>query len=483
MPTSSRAAPASAVVALAASAFMASGSRDFCLDDAWIHLAYAQSLKLGDGFSYNPGDHATGFSSPLWAALLALWPWFGNPVIAVKVLGALCHAALAWGAAALTLQLTAAERARPASFVAGLLVACDPLLVFSATSGMEVSLTAALCVWALWISLARPAAVSGAVALGAAAVFARPESLFLLAAFAVLAWSATRRSSAFYPFAGAVAALAVWVVYCYWVSGYPWPNTYYAKRHADLGEGLVYFGLRVLTAQAWSLALTGLVLVGLAVRRPGPTRTVALAWLTAVIGVAASRELLLNALFYCSRYFAIFAAIPCVLVASQLPERKLLRALVLVPIVAVNLFMLPGVRALQRAQENDITTLHTEPAQYAAATLPKDARVIVEGAGATRFFLPRSARVIDLIGLNYTPAVHARTHEEKLCSVLRARPNFLLLPDGFVATYQRASELEILRTFVDRDYALTVMKRRRPFGIVAAKLGPLRPQARALCSL
>src|SRR5690606_3109071 len=42
------------------------GSRDFPLDDAWIHLAYAKSLRLGDGLSYNPGDWETGASSPLW---------------------------------------------------------------------------------------------------------------------------------------------------------------------------------------------------------------------------------------------------------------------------------------------------------------------------------------------------------------------------------------------------------------------------------
>src|SRR5690606_18764685 len=53
---------------------MVFGLVDFTLDDAYIHLAYAKSLRLGEGLSYNPGDYETGFSSPLWVALLAVWP-------------------------------------------------------------------------------------------------------------------------------------------------------------------------------------------------------------------------------------------------------------------------------------------------------------------------------------------------------------------------------------------------------------------------
>ena len=50
------------------------GERDFCLDDAWIHLSYAKSLRLGEGLSYNPHDWETGCSSPLWVLVLAAWP-------------------------------------------------------------------------------------------------------------------------------------------------------------------------------------------------------------------------------------------------------------------------------------------------------------------------------------------------------------------------------------------------------------------------
>src|ERR1700755_404930 len=91
--------PAAALIAFAPAIFMLVGGHDFCLDDAWIHLAYAKSLRLGDGLSYNPGDWETGFSSPLWVFFLAALPWGSSPVVAVKLFGGLCHAALAWGVA------------------------------------------------------------------------------------------------------------------------------------------------------------------------------------------------------------------------------------------------------------------------------------------------------------------------------------------------------------------------------------------------
>ncbi|HET6335725.1 MAG TPA: hypothetical protein VFG30_21015, partial [Polyangiales bacterium] len=85
--------PIAFVIALAAAVFMLAGGVDFCLDDAWIHLAYAKSLRLGDGLSYNPGDHETGFSSPLWVLLVAVMPWGASPVLSVKLIGTLCHGA------------------------------------------------------------------------------------------------------------------------------------------------------------------------------------------------------------------------------------------------------------------------------------------------------------------------------------------------------------------------------------------------------
>jgi hypothetical protein len=468
------------VLALGAALFMALGSRDFCLDDAWIHLAYAKSLRLGDGFSYNPGDHETGFSSPLWVLSLAATPFLSDPVLVVKLLGALCHAALAWGAARLALQLSAAGTGERNAWLAGLFVATDPLLAFAAVSGMEVSLTAALVIWTVSVVAGR-SSTAAALCLGFACVWARPEALFLLAPYCAFSWYPSRSRVAVAALTGALLALALWMLYCEAVSGHPWPNTYYAKRHAEPLRGLLYFAVRVLPAQAWAVSLIGFGLVVAATVRRGPARALAIAWLIAIVAIAASREIATGALFYSIRYFAIFGAIPCVLAASQLPARLPFAVLATVLISIVTALLLPQARSLQRRQEEDITAQHTEPAHYLAREVPGDARVAVEGAGATRFFLPRSVRVIDVVGLNLASAVHARTAIERLCSVLREHPTHVLLPSDFVANFERALVLEPMQTFVDEHTAIAV--RSSVHRIHAARVVDVRPEVRRTCGL
>jgi hypothetical protein len=456
------------------------GSSDFCLDDAWIHLAYAKSLKLGDGFSYNPGDRETGFSSPLWVALLALCPWrsVDDPVASVKLLGVCTHALLAWGAARLGAQLAPKEHARAAAWVAGLLVACDPLLLFAAGSGMEVTLAAMLLVFTL-LAICRDAKTS-VLPLAAASVWARPECLFVLAGLAALRRPRAQSASAWLGLAAASAALLAWVAYSQWVTGYPWPNTYYAKQGGQLGAGLIYFVAQVLPLQAWSLGLTGLGLFALSLVRKGDAQRIAIAMLLAVLAIAASRHIILGVLFYCSRYFAFLGALPCAVIASQLPVQARKRILLLLPIALANAFLLPQARALSRAQELSIHRLHTEPARYLAQTLPPQARLAVEGAGATRFFAPRTTRIVDVLGLNSTTVVHS-DGLARLCTIMRERPTHVLLPEAYYVSFTAWFELRPLRQFVDNEYAMSRhLEQRR---LTAAQVLGLTTLAHRRCSL
>ena len=45
---------------------------DFVADDAFITARYVRNLLAGEGLVYNPGERVEGFTSPLWAASLAL---------------------------------------------------------------------------------------------------------------------------------------------------------------------------------------------------------------------------------------------------------------------------------------------------------------------------------------------------------------------------------------------------------------------------
>jgi hypothetical protein len=454
---------ACAVVAIGLSSALIPGGVDFGLDDAWIHLVYAESLRAGQGPSYNPGAWETGFSSPLWVLALAAWPTSQDPVVPVKLLGALCHGATAFLASTLALELARArarlDRPVPLASIgllAGVLAAASPTLLQGAVSGMEVALAAATLL-ASALALVRGARIAAA-ATAAAAVLARPEGLFFVLPAALALGLARRDRAALWAAVGAAAAMLAWNVYCLAVSGHPWPNARYVKSGAGL-SGLSYLGREVLPWQPWLVGIGGVVLIGLALRGAARDRqrepwALVAGLLGFWIGTALSRPLHVGVLFYESRYFAPAAVIPAVLLAQGLIDgRRALVGALVVPVALVTSLQIGAVREQLRAQELDVWQLHTAPARHAAAVLPPDAVLAVEGAGALRYFTPRSIRVVDVIGLNDGEIARAPDDVARACVLLARAPTHFVLPEHIAANLDAVFELELLRAFDDESYA------------------------------
>lgn len=461
-----------ALVAALLGALMLPGPADFALDDAWIHLAYAKSLRAGDGLSYNPGDHELGFSSPLYVLLLAVWPIAGDPVRPVQLLGIFLHAVTAFVAAHLGLEL-ARRRATLESplpvlsltLLGGVLVAATPTLVQASVSGMEVGLAAALVLAVAWAMLAGH--TTAALACAALAVTARPEALgFVVALAGVLVpwrWRMGERGASvrapLLAVVGALAALAAWVLYCLAVAGQPWPNAQAIKGEGGSVEGLGYLAAQVLPWQPWLVSLTGVVLLGLALRGDLRSRrpellALVLASVATLVAIAWSRPLDPSLAFYQSRYFAPFAAPLALVLPFGLPRQRRVLALAL----ALPLAVVTGlqIRALQEAslhQRADTRELHTAVAQTIATLLPRDARVAVEGAGAPRFFAPRSATILDLVGLNDRfIARHQRDVPAKLCHLVRQEPTHFAIPEEWVPQFSPVFRLRPIARFEDPMY-------------------------------
>ena len=274
-----RAAWLAALVAVLLAAPFIAGPHDFPLDDAWIHLSYAKSLRLGDGASYNPGDGELGFSSPLWMLALAAWPIAGDPVRPVQLLGLLLHGLTAWIAAHLGLALArpraSVEAPMPLlslTLLAGVFAAATPTLVQSAVSGMEVSLTAAIVLAVAWAMVTGRVGASGI--LGGLAVLARPEALGFVVALAagLTPWrwrTKAPRAAVLAPMvavAGAVIALGLWLVYCFAMLEQWWPNAQYVKGEGGGFAGLSYVTEQVLPWQPWLISGSGVILLVLAAR-------------------------------------------------------------------------------------------------------------------------------------------------------------------------------------------------------------------------
>ncbi len=495
-----------ALVGFGLAASMIADTRDFALDDAWIHLSYAKSLRLGDGLSYNPGDAETGFSSPLWVLLLSVWPIAGNPVVPVKLLGALLHAATSWMAALVTLELCrrSAQPQRPVplaslTVLGGVLVAIQPTLVQAATSGMEVPLaTFVLLAACREVLLGRSKA---AAAWGLACTGSRPELLGAVVVFAgvivATRWRAraedARVRAATFAIIGALAALGIWVLYCLAVSGAPWPNAQYVKGPGGGLAGLAYVRDEVLPWQPWFVGLSGVVLVGLALRadardRDPATWALLAAFVLTSIAIAVSRPLHPGVLFFESRYFAPLAPLPILLVPVGLrtigPDAKRwqrwLAAVALVPVGGLSGLQIWQLRGDVVEHCEDTHALHTQVAQWVATSLPPDAVVGVEGAGAQRFFTPRTMRIVDLVGLNDRDAAHAHFERTaKLCVFVRRGLTHLVIPADWAAQFSPPFAVRALTRFDDPRY--TQVRPPRPASVVVFEIGGVAPDWAARC--
>lgn len=470
---------ACAVVAALLAGLLVVDVPDFALDDAYIHLAYAKSLRLGEGLSYNPHDWETGFSSPLWVLLLSVWPVprgpGTDPVISVKLLGVLMHAVTAWAAASLVMDL-ARDRARDdrpvpllsITLLGGVLVAATPPLLQGAASGMEVPLAAAALAWGTRTAVA--GSVRGSLALGLAAVWSRPECLIYAVALALplCLWrwrAASPRPRVIAPAAlagGALLGLGVWMAYDLAVSGWVWPNPQYIKGEGGGLAGLHYLLEEVLVWQVWLVSLTGAVLLGLGLSRDLVERrpemlAIVVATAATMAGIAVTRPLHEGVQFFESRYFAIVAGMPMALLpvalANLTGRGRWLGAALLLPVVVISGLQTSQVYQALMAGGDDTRTLHTRLARTIATQLPSDAVVAVEGAGAPRFFTPRSMTIIDLVGLNDRIAAHLHHQPEaKVCHYVRQDPTHIALPQDWIPIYGSVFELTPLARFTDDAY-------------------------------
>jgi hypothetical protein len=465
----------------------------FCLDDAYIHLAYAHSLRLGDGLSYNPGDWETGLTSPLWVLLLSLWPPGTPGVLVVKTLGVLLHGLAAACVVGLARALDPAESTggttEPAlrgswPLLAGLLCGATPLWVQGATSGMETSLAACLVIGATWAALRD----RGDLALGLAALaqLTRPECLVYFLLLSAGLWTLVGGRRALGPAVGAALGFVAFGLYALTVSDYPFPNTYYVKGDVMALESLRYLFVEVTPVQPVVLSLTGLFLLGFSIREQRRTgNTIAAVVLVAGLGAAAaialSRTLYDGVQFYQSRYFAPFAWVLPLVAAHGVAGMPRGRAVWwCLPLFAASAFLVWANVDLQRGQERGVQRLHVDAAHHMRAELPPDAVIGVEGAGAFRLLTPRSMTVVDLMGLNDGAVAHGPDGlMHKLCHLRRRGGTHVAYPAQWKQTLTAAFELEELKRFTEPRY--TQLLPARAWQTTLARVIADRPEFARFC--
>ncbi len=398
------------------------------LDDSWIHLQFARNLAAGEGLSFQDGRLMPAATAPLWTALLSLGFLLPGAALAwAKISGVACFLGTVYATDRLAAELGLEA---PARRLATVLTAATHWLVWSALSGMEVTLFAFLSLWGMVLHLRErrePGRLPMSLAVLAVATLARPEgSLLLLLAVADrcvrfdsappglrLAPSLRRPGLLTGIAAAAIVVLPTWIFYRLAGDSFL-PTTYAVKTSADLVPSGAY--LRIVLdilfrSQPIMLLAAGAGIVRL-VANLGGRRDRGLLPALWPVGLALAYSLLASPgapppVGNFGRYW--FPILPVIVILGVLgleeAGRRLgrpLRALAITALIVPQLWGLGTgyghyLKTLSNVEDSDVAA-----ARWLSDRLPPDALLAVQDIGALKYHLPN--HVIDLAGI-VTPEI------------------------------------------------------------------------------
>lgn len=401
-------------------------------EDFLITLRYAENLAAGNGFVYNPGEHALGTTTPFYTLLLAGGIYLGMDG---ATLGKSLNI-LADGGVCFLLVMLGRTLQRPAcGTLASLLYAFTSAPVNFSTGGMETGLVTLLGLSALLAYLNWREAVLG-VLLGLL-VFARIDGMALAVIF-LSAWAARARRPPWRALSLMLLVLAPWLLFAGIYFGSPVPDSMVSKLHvyrhlrSDVLPNLAEFH-RQFAGGAAQLALLVFSVIGLAASwRAHRALRPAWVWMSAYYFV-----LLTSKVPAFGWYFV--PPLPVYYLTSALGAAAALRVLRIhvspsvqrAGLVAVALMLaarLPAIardiRAAQQLEEN----VRVPIGKWLRERMAPGETVMLEPIGTIGYY--SGGRVLDVIGL-VSPQVRAFYHpgvRSPLRGIaLRYRPDWMVL--------------------------------------------------------
>ncbi len=414
-------------VAVIAARTMAGWNPIYPLDDSYIHLALARTMATAGIWGSDPTIPAAASSSPLWTLLLAafyrawpasalpdlLWVPFGLNVTLGAALVLLWRRILGpgtWAAAAIVLLILAVPLA--------------PIALLGMEHGLHI-LLATLLGWFAVTRLDAPRTTPRdallIAVLAAAAVAARYESLFLVAALLPFALWRRHWNVAIALSAGAGATLVGFGLW--WIAQGGWflPNPLLLKRSLFLGQVELDLLTRLLLPLLTLLrnlelpVLRELLLLLLclipallgATWRQGyrsENAFAAVAWMTTLLHLGFAGTGWLH------RYEAWIVALDLLAVAWLLvagPAAASGRALRIGLAILAALGVARGAIATADTVRSvdDRRLEHLAPAEFIAQAFPGET-ILVNDLGAMAYFVP--GKVIDLFGLGHNEPIRLR---------------------------------------------------------------------------
>jgi arabinofuranosyltransferase len=429
-----RAALVAALVVTILGSFLALAALGFPLegvDDANIIFVYARNLVNGAGFVYTPGfERVEGFTSLLWTLVSASIQGISSRrhELLTLAVSLLLTGVTVWSVLRTVFETTRAPLARAAAAL--WVLAQSSFFAWSFATLMDLTLWSALLALGVRAVLApgleveqRAPRLAGIIAL---MVLTRPEALLVGPALVALAgFQAFERDvplgriarSLALPIVAFVVVAACLTVFRLSYFGYPLPNTYYAKvsgnRAYNLIEGAKYVGRYFKAFPPRLLLLVPLAYGTLDLLRPRAQKVLAastrgsvfILWLGFVLPLYGGGDHFAEHRFLVP--FLPWLALPLAELVANAGTRRPAVApvvVVLVALVGIGDFarLFQGSRlALEFQLADEGRRMGKALTREIGALAPK---VGVTGAGGIAYGY--EGRIVDLLGLNYTPMAH-----------------------------------------------------------------------------
>jgi len=211
------------------------------LDDAWIHIQFARTIFEGTPWEYSPGYPSTGSTSPLWSLILSPIFFFTSDQFGIVWGTYIISSAFFVGCTYLTGRIVTNYVEHPGwGLMAMSAFVIIPRNAWLMLSGMETPLFVFVLLLSIWILDKQEMKYDLLIGIVAGVAYlSRPEGIIVAICIpirfimiALRGKSTTKRFSLFI-LSGVFAVIVVspWVLQCLSTTGYPLPDTFYAKVH------------------------------------------------------------------------------------------------------------------------------------------------------------------------------------------------------------------------------------------------------------
>ncbi len=376
------------------------------LDDGYIHLVYARNLLDGHPFQFNVGETSSGSTSPFWVLVLSVLGVFVGVMGASWVASALSFAIAAYAAFALARQVALSlEGDQLLPSLAPLVILTHGRFFWHAFSGMETQLYSAAVALSLAAFLSearRGRAFFGSAAIGAVALWIRPETflLVLVLASAYLLESRGRLRRALGPIAVLAASVALYFVFNYVLTGAPLPNTYFSKSSLYRGTRADYLGYTAATFWRDNHVLFigfafGFVLVLVRAFRSGVLwLSVPVVW---VLGLVFAKFVVSPQEAHFGRYTVVVLPAAVGIAVGVFSLRRFVGLFALAAVLAANILDLPRWILMPARTVMQINVVHGDAARWLLEHAAQNATVATHDVGRIKY--DTKMTIIDLAGL------------------------------------------------------------------------------------